>query len=568
MRDAARSAISRSTGSSSADESADDAPRELTGASELVEFALELAKSVDSSLTSGLVAYRLARSIEGSFSAVYLADVQGTLVIQGRAGSTAPPRLQPPPAFVRTAFSNGRVQLAEKVEIADAFPHLAQPALVAAVPISSWEGRFGAVLVGAPTVGGGDRATLRFVSAVADLAAASLASTQRLRDSSAEARRDVLTGLGNQRAFQEYVDTALEEAAAGGREVTLVLFDLDDFKQINDREGHLVGDRVLREVARLTLGALRVGEEAFRMGGEEFAIVVEGGRDDGKRVAERVRKTLAGKRRGHGVPTLSAGVAGFPADAESKEELIHKADLALYAAKERGKNMAVSYHERLDAETHSVHVEVHRRREEEWWQKVLGLHPTKKTLADEFGPGSRPQEVAILAERVGARFGLSEHELRAVGLAAFLTELGKLRIPESIRRKHGPLNERDWRTIRESAELMASTLTPIAYLGDVLEIVRGCRERWDGNGYPNGLAGEATPLGARIVAVCDAYCAMTSGRTYRPARTRTRAILELKVHSGTHFDPACVRALLDVLGEAGEAAIPAGGAEPALAAAS
>jgi len=293
MLDAARSTIARAAGASPADGPLDARPRGLATASELVEFALELGKSLDSSLTAGLVAHRLARSTRGAFSAVYLADADGSLVLQGRAGDLAAEQLQPPP-LVELAFSHGCVEVATEAEIAGAFPHLAPTSLVAALPILSWEGRFGAVLVGVPSSAEGDEAVLRFVSVVADLAAASLANTQRLRDSSAEARRDALTGLGNQRAFHEYVDAALEEASVEGRELTLVLFDLDDFKQINDREGHLVGDRVLREAARLTLGALRIGEEAFRMGGEEFAIVVEGGRDAGKRVAERVRKTLAG----------------------------------------------------------------------------------------------------------------------------------------------------------------------------------------------------------------------------------------------------------------------------------
>jgi diguanylate cyclase (GGDEF)-like protein len=436
--------------------------------------------------------------------------------------------------------------LASKPEVEAAFPSLTPGASVVAAPVAARGRSFGALLVACPDTG--DRqARLRFVSALAELAAASLASAERLTATSEEARRDALTGLGNQRAFQEHLEATLQATEAAGGELALVLFDLDDLKRINDSEGHLVGDQVLKEIARQTLGMLRSGEEAFRTGGDEFALVVEGGRDAGKRVADRVRRAVVRKRRGHVLPAISAGIAAFPADAVGKDALVHKADLALYAAKERGKNRVVSYQDRLEAGTQLAQAEVIRRREAEWWQKVLGFHGIKNSLADELGPGCRPQEVAVLAERVAVRLGLGRRERRAIVLAALLTELSKLRIPESIRKKRGPLNEGDWQVVRESAELTASALQPIGSLRDVVDVVHACRERWDGSGFPHGLSGPEIPVGARVVAVSEAFIAMTSGRSYRPARTRARAMLELEEQAGSHFDPSCVQAMLDEL---------------------
>ena len=441
--------------------------------------------------------------------------------------------------------------MADVEEVVELVPERATSLFAAAVPISSQDVRYGALLVCAPSAH--EEGIVRFASTVADLAAASLATVGRLSAGSEEARRDALTGLWNHRAFHEHLGEALSRASLEKQEVALVLFDLDDFKDVNDREGHLVGDRMLRDVARVTLGVIRTGEEAFRIGGEEFAVVLGGGVEPARRVAERLRRALAGKRRGHGAPTISAGVAAFPADAGDREALIHKADLGLYAAKERGKDRVVCYHERLQAETRTVHQETHRLREEEWWRKVLGMASVRRALADEPGPGCRPKEVAVLAEQIGLRLGLSELELRGVVIGALLVELSKLRIPDRVRRKPGPLGEADWQLVRESAELTAAAIAPIGSLDDVLAVVRDARERWDSTGYPAGLAGEEISLGARIVAVCDAYCAMTSQRSYRPARSQARAVLELREHAGTHFDPTCVDTLLEVLGEGSRA---------------
>ena len=160
---------------------------------------------------------------------------------------------------------------------------------------------------------------------------------------SSEARSDGLTGLPNQRSFSEHIDAVLRAASSAGTPIALVLFDLDNFKQINDTRGHPAGDKVLRAVARLALREVRLGEEAFRVGGEEFAIVIEGTLEDGACVAERVRAAIAKQPPDLMLPTLSAGVAAFPSQAGTRDELVRTADLALYAAKHDGKNRVEPY---------------------------------------------------------------------------------------------------------------------------------------------------------------------------------------------------------------------------------
>jgi two-component system, cell cycle response regulator len=151
-------------------------------------------------------------------------------------------------------------------------------------------------------------------------------------------RRDALTGLSNRRTFDEHLDSMLARERATGQEFTLVIFDIDHFKQINDTQGHPEGDRVLQDVAQVAARQLRAGEQIFRIGGEEFGIVIPGDGATGVIVAERVRTAVANEPRTPPLPTLSAGVASFPHDAQTREMLFQAADLALYAAKQGGRN--------------------------------------------------------------------------------------------------------------------------------------------------------------------------------------------------------------------------------------
>jgi diguanylate cyclase (GGDEF)-like protein len=151
-------------------------------------------------------------------------------------------------------------------------------------------------------------------------------------------RRDALTGLSNRRTFDEHLDSMLAQERKTGQAFALVIFDIDHFKSINDTQGHPEGDRVLKDVARIAARQLRAGEQIFRIGGEEFGIVIPGDGKTGVLVAERVRTAVQDEPREPRLPTLSAGVASFPHDATTREALFQAADLALYAAKQGGRN--------------------------------------------------------------------------------------------------------------------------------------------------------------------------------------------------------------------------------------
>ncbi|MGI9657739.1 MAG: diguanylate cyclase, partial [Gaiellaceae bacterium] len=206
-----------------------------------------------------------------------------------------------------------------------------------AIPLLCDEQLLGALLIASERRAVVDRST---ATTVAGLVGAVLSTSRRLALSADEARRDPLTGLPNKRAFRELLERRLGRQQPEASPVSLVLLDIDDFKRINDTRGHPTGDRVLRQVARVVLRALRADEEAFRVGGEEFALVVAGADGAGARVAERVRAALAESTR-ETLPTISAGVAEAVGAQTDVDELVARADAALYQAKADGKNRVV-----------------------------------------------------------------------------------------------------------------------------------------------------------------------------------------------------------------------------------
>src|SRR5919197_1568345 len=244
-----------------------------------------------------------------------------------------------PPGVVARCLKEDRLVAAGATELDELAECGALCREAFAAPIAAGGEVFGALLVGVPT-GAHVGIHPSLLVTASELAGASLAHARRLALTHAEARRDPLTDLGNHRAFQEHLDSVLLRAHSGASQVTLVLCDLDDFKRLNDDEGHPAGDRVLRQLARTLTQQCRAGEEPFRVGGDEFAVVVDGEAAAGIQLADRIRRATAQHLVGQ---TLSAGAASFPVDARSKEELVSKAELALLAAKRHRRDTASTF---------------------------------------------------------------------------------------------------------------------------------------------------------------------------------------------------------------------------------
>ncbi|MFL5843820.1 MAG: HD domain-containing phosphohydrolase [Solirubrobacteraceae bacterium] len=548
------------------------------------------------------------------------------------------------------------------------------------------------------------------VGIVAGHAGMALANGHLLARQEALARRDPLTGLLNHREFHETLAAELERCRrrGGAAAVSVVAFDLDRFKLINDTAGHAAGDRLLRSAAGALAGACRTSDHAFRVGGDEFALLLPDARpEQAGQVAERVRSAIASL---HDELDVSFGIASWPEDGPTREGLLALADERLYAMKrsgsrprpepspqERTARHAVrlrvastlagalspllddgeiarvtvgelhrSFHyylavvQRLDPDgvlrvvsaagpltddrsylaleqhldegvngrvartgepavvpdtrddpdylrrdprtdpgselsfpirvggeiwgvlnleevaTHAfdeadvlladtvaslVGAALHRSaligELEQAVARTLGVLSDALEASDRY-TAEHGRAVADLALAAGKRLALEPSDLRALHYAAMLHDIGKIAIPSEILGKPGPLDPGEYELMKRHSEVGEQLLHDIPGFEHAALLVRGVHERWDGGGYPDGRFGDATPLGARIVAVCDAYHAMTSDRPYRAAMNEADAIAELRRHAGSQFDPGVVAAVTACLAGARAAVAVAG----------
>jgi diguanylate cyclase (GGDEF)-like protein len=380
-------------------------------------------------------------------------------------------------------------------------------------------------VVGAPAPGSEARETMDHVLGIAAIALEKALLYERSRE---QARRDSLTGLLGHQAFQERLDGLL----AGGERFCIALIDIDDFKQVNDVHGHLVGDETLHRVAQAMRAAARATDEIFRVGGEEFCAVLHGvGAREGRPIAERLRLAVAGLTDGLPV-TVSAGLAARGEHGTLREELLAAADVALYASKRSGKNRTTVAGADSAAERGPSDREV----------RLALLHEKDPQIV------TRGARVATLAVDVGRRLGLGGARLADLRTAAKLHEIGSIAVPDEILFKPGPLTEEERRVVRVHPVVGASLLRAWG-LRVPARFVAEHHEHYDGGGYPEGLAGEAIALESRIIHAVVAYLTMTADRPYRPALAQGHAIAELQRGSGAQFDPVVVDALVAVLDE-------------------
>jgi len=350
---------------------------------------------------------------------------------------------------------------------------------------------------------------------------------------------DPLTGLGNNRHFQERLEDELESARGSALPVTVCLIDLDNYKQINDRFGHPAGDRVLMRVAE----SLGEGGEAFRLGGDEFALLLPG-RDDeqGRAIAQQAVERLASDEYGHGGTVgFSVGVATYPQHAPDCSELVRVADMALYWAKGAGKNRVHVFRPDMP-----VLADLRELRDgpERPAQLRAAASLARAVDARDSYVGNHSARVGRLAALIAARLGLPADQVELVQLAGRLHDLGKLGVPEEILRKPGALTSAE-REVLERHPTIGFQMLQSLDVEPVASWVLHHHERWDGEGYPDKLAGERIPVGARILSVAESYDAMTTNRVPTQRLSTHDAALEIERRAGTQFDPAVVAAFLE-----------------------
>ncbi len=322
-----------------------------------------------------------------------------------------------------------------------------------------------------------------------------------------EAMTDALTGLGNRRALMGALREALEEG-----EWRLALFDLDGFKAYNDTFGHVAGDVLIEHLGGRLSAAVKGVGRAFRMGGDEFCVLVPAD----LAIAALVRAGDALREEGDGFKIgASVGVVELPGDAGDAEEALQIADRRMYGQKEGRPHSPAR-------QTGDVLVRVLAERRPELIEHA--------------------RAVAVLTRALATTLGVEDEERDAFTRAAELHDIGKVAIPDAILEKPGPLGGDEEAFMRRHVDIGEAIIAEAPSLRKVAELVRASHERWDGAGYPDGLAGEDIPLGARIVAICDAFSAMRQDRPYGEVLGETEALDELRAAAGSQFDPGLVAA--------------------------
>jgi len=341
------------------------------------------------------------------------------------------------------------------------------------------------------------------------LAATALRASRRELQTAAAS--DPLTGLPNRR--QLFADLE-RRMARGAPAAVLLLFDLDGFKSYNDSFGHVAGDALLARLGHALARAVEAHGRAYRLGGDEFCVLADAG------ARAEVELAASGALTEHGdgfAVAASYGTVAIPEEASAAEDALRLADQRMYAQKSSG---------RTSAGRQSTDVLL---------RALAERHPDLEHHLD---------GVSRLAVAVGRRLGLADDALDHVRLAAELHDVGKVAIPDAIISKPGPLDDDEWAFMRRHTIIGERIVAAAPALGPVAKLVRASHERWDATGYPDAIGREDIPLGARIIAVCDAYDAIVSDRPYRRGRSAADATAELRRCAGTQFDPAVVEAFL------------------------
>jgi two-component system cell cycle response regulator len=369
-------------------------------------------------------------------------------------------------------------------------------------------------------------ATIAVVVAVSRTVVFARRYVAALREIGELARIDALTGLANRRAFLDDFAELLLTVEHGER-WNLVLFDLDNFKAYNDTLGHPAGDAMLAMLAGRLQESVRQNGSAYRLGGDEFCVLI---RRDGHEEAMHRAAELALCAGGPGFSIDSSnGSVLIPEEAVTAGDALRLADERLY----RHKQARPGSVERLLSEA---------------LLQAMAEHSPQFV--------EHHENVARLAETVADAAGMSEADRDDAVRAARLHDIGKLAVPDGILRKIDPLSEAERDLIRAHTVVGERILRVAASMRSVAHLVRSSHERWDGHGYPDGLAGSTIPLGARIVAICDSLDAMLSERPYAPSKTLDAALAELGRERGKQFDPVLVDLVLELHAE-GRLPVPA-----------
>ncbi len=367
-----------------------------------------------------------------------------------------------------------------------------------------------------------------------------------------KAHNDELTGLRNRRSLDELIASEVNRHSRYGGVLSIIILDLDSFKLFNDGYGHLAGDKLLHQLGSVMKKSIRGSDQAFRYGGDEFAILLPNTAIDAAlQVSERVRKKIAADiESGHILITASLGLASWPGDGISATEVIAAADGALYLAKRNGGNRSQCASGTLltlaeTTETMPSPTEVH---DGETLGTIYALAETVD--ARDHYTRHHSKKAGEYATALAEALNLAPSEITMLETCALLHDIGKVSINDGILNKPGKLTSAEWTAIKTHPQVGVNIASHAPQLAPCLTGILHHHERYDGTGYPGGLKGQDIPLEARILAIADAFAAMTTVRSYSQALSSAEAREELKRGAGTQFDPHLVKVFLSTTGAA------------------
>ena len=372
-----------------------------------------------------------------------------------------------------------------------------------------------------------------------ELEAARAQIAELTRELEARSTIDPITGLPTPEILMQRLEAEVERSRRHGNALSVVVLDLDGFRQVNAHHGRPAGDAVMKAAGRLLAQWSRSSDLASRTSADEFTIMLpETTADDAKQFVERMLLELEVLQVGpvNGI-SASAGVAAYHRP-QTPGELVAAGGKALDGARAAGGGRVQvagsAAEEAAGSTSHNPHQDA-----------VMALAEALNER-DRY-TGEHSEEVVDLVAGVARGLGLNEQETARVKVAALLHDIGKVAIPDGILNKPGKLDESEWKLMREHPVIGERILRAIPGMGSIARIVRHEHERFDGAGYPDGIAGNEIPIGSRIILACDAYHAMTSDRPYRKAMSHSEAVRELAAGAGTQFDPQVTEVLIGAL---------------------
>lgn len=360
---------------------------------------------------------------------------------------------------------------------------------------------------------------------------------------------DPVSGLFNADFFKDRLHAELSRSKRFTEPLCLAIIDINGLGQINNVFGYAAGDKVLTRVGDIIKEAVRLSDVACRIGGDEFGLLLP---ETDKREALKICHLVQAEMAEYGGPdtpdvSLAWGIASFPQDANDESGLLKVADDAVYWHKfyDSGQVCMID-----DQASPAPPEDVNRKAEEKAYMKAA---MAMAAAVDARDPYTRyhSKNVATYARDLAQEMGLPEERVKLVETAALVHDVGKIGVPDQILRKPEPLSDDDRVWVREHPAL-AQRILAASTVPEILPWIAAHHERWDGSGYPAGLKGEQIPLEAAILAICDVYEAMTADRTYRPALTQERALLEIEMNAGVMFHPAAAEMFVGMIRKRGE----------------